>query len=770
MQELVMSSYGKKLNVLILEETQKEGVVGNAIARLVHELENNGVCVNVANSFDDCYSIIFSNTAIDCLMLTSAMSASQLEENERFYILIDKLNRRQQGVPIFLLAERKKITLHVTREMMQKVDEFAWILEDTPDFIAGRALAAITRYRNQLLPPLMSALMKYDDIHEYSWAAPGHQGGIGFTKTPAGRHFYDYYGEGLFRTDMGIERGRLGSLLDHSGAFGESERYAAKVFGSHQTYSLVTGTSGSNRTIMSACMKEDDLVICDRNCHKSIEQGLMISGARPVYLLPTRNRYGIIGPIYPEQLEKSVLEKRAKEASITKDVSHKRPVYAVLTNCTYDGLCYNAKQAQELLAKNTDRIHFDEAWYGYARFNPIYHNHYAMRGEPEDDPNDGPTVFATHSTHKLLNALSQGSFLHVRNGKGAISFDRFNQSYMMHATTSPLYAICASNDIAASMMDGNRGHSLTLEVIREAVDFRQAMARLLREFNQSGDWFFKPWNAETVKDPLSGQSYAFEDAPADLLCENQDAWMMHPNDKWHGFENIPSGWCMLDPIKVSILSPGMGDDGKLLDSGVPAALLNLYLDRFGIVPTRTTDFQVMFLFSMGITKGKWATLVNTLMSFKRHYDDNTPLADVLPDLVTSYPATYSALGLKDLGNKIFSYLKQHNPGEVLNAAYENLPKAVITPREAFQAIVADNVEIVPSHQLAGRVAANAVIPYPPGIPMLMSGENFGDEASPQIKYLKSLEIWDQEFPGFEKETEGTTFKDGHYHVMCIKNT
>lgn len=762
-----MVSDGKKLNVLILEESRTEGVVGNSIDRLISELESNNINVMIANSFDDCYSIIYSNTAIDCLMLMSAMSASQADENERFFIIIDKLNRRQQGVPVFLLAERKKITLHVTREMMQKIDEFAWILEDTADFIAGRAIAAMTRYRNRLLPPLMAALMKYDDIHEYSWAAPGHQGGVGFTKTPAGQHFHHYYGEGLFRTDMGIERGSLGSLLDHSGAFGESERYAAKVFGADQTYSLVTGTSGSNRTIMSACMIEDDLVICDRNCHKSIEQGLMLTGARPVYLIPTRNRFGIIGPIYPNQLELSALKKRAEEGPLTQSVAHQRAVYAVLTNCTYDGLCYNAKRAQDLLAKCTDRIHFDEAWYGYARFNPMYEDHYAMRGEPKEDPTL-PTVFATHSTHKLLNALSQGSYLHVRNGKGAISFDRFNQAYMMHATTSPLYAICASNDIASSMMDGNRGHSLTLEVIREAVDFRQAMGRLLREFNQNGDWFFKPWNAETVKDPETEQVYAFEDAPADLLCENQNAWLMHPDDKWHGFKDMPSGWCMLDPIKVSILSPGMGDDGELLDSGVPAALLSLYLGRFGIVPTRTTDFQVMFLFSMGITKGKWATLVNTLMSFKRHYDDNTPLQEVLPDLVEAFPSVYAQKGLKDLGEQIFAYLKRHNPGEILNAAYESLPEGIMTPRAAFQAIVVNNVEMVPSNLLVGRVAANAVIPYPPGIPMLMSGESFGDKNSPQIKYLKSLEVWDKQFPGFEKETEGTELHDGIYHVMCVK--
>lgn len=607
-------------------------------------------------------------------------------------------------------------------------------------------------------------MMRYDDVHEHSWAAPGHQGGVGFTKTPAGRRFYNHYGEGLLRSDMGIERGALGSLLDHTGAFGESEKYASRVFGSNFSYSLVTGTSGANRTIMQAAMKEDDLVICDRNCHKSIEQGLMLTGARPVYMVPTRNRYGIIGPIYPEQMQQATLQKTAAESSLTSSYADQRPVYSVLTNCTYDGLCYNSKRAETILQDSCDRLHFDEAWYGYARFNPIYENHYAMRGEPQDNY-DGPTVFATHSTHKLLNALSQASWMHVRNGKGAIDQQRFSQAYMMHATTSPLYAISASNDIATSMMDGRSGLSLTNEVIREAVDFRQAMGRLYKEC----DWFFKPWNAETITDPETGEVYQFEEAPSELLVKNQDFWKMHPEDTWHGFKDMPADWCMLDPIKVSLLSPGMGDDGKILDSGVPASLVTAYLGRFGIVPTRTTDFQVMFLFSMGITKGKWATLVNTLLKFKQHYDANTPLSDVLPNLVESHPQVYAELGLKDLGDKMFAYLKERDPSKHLNEAYEMLPEAVMTPRKAFQAIVDNNVEMVASTELVGRVAANAVIPYPPGIPVLMSGESFGDENSPHIKYLQSLEISDKEFPGFEHETEGTEEEDGVYHVLCIKD-
>ncbi|HGY1116176.1 TPA: arginine decarboxylase [Providencia rettgeri] len=750
--------------IVYTELTDDDSVISHAVARLASELNDEHVETVIIRNFEDGMAYIRSNTSIDCLLYGRDMSDKQ--EQTQANQLITQLHRRQEDVPVFLLSDREEALTAFDRKMMEQVDEFAWILEDSADFIAGRVLAAIIRYRANLLPPLMKSLIKYSDVHEYSWAAPGHQGGGGFTKTPAGRIYHDFFGENLFRTDIGIERVAVGSLLDHTGAFGECERNAARIFGADQSYSVVVGTSGSNRTIMQACMTDDDVVVIDRNCHKSIEQGLILTGAKPVYMTPSRNRYGIIGPIYPQEMTPEAITEKIAKNPLTSDKIGKRPAYSVVTNCTYDGVCYHARKVQDLLDESLDRIHFDEAWYGYARFNPIYRDHFAMRDDPRKD--DEPTVFATHSTHKLLNALSQASFIHVRNGRNAIDFNRFNQAYHMHATTSPLYAICASNDIAADMMDGNSGRSLTDEVIREAIDFRQSLGFLYKEFINDDEWFFKPWNQEMVKDPATGKRYAFEDAPVELLMKEQSCWVMNPEDKWHGFKDIPENWAMLDPIKVSILSPGMGDDGKLLDSGVPAALVTAWLNHYGIVPTRTTDFQIMFLFSMGITKGKWGTLVNALLSFKRHYDNNTALKKVLPEVVEAAPEIYSEMGLRDLGNKMFVYLQKNNPGGQLNQAYEQLPAVMMSPRDAYQEIVANRVESVPLDKLAGRIAANSIIPYPPGIPMLLSGESFGDKNSPHIGYLHSLQAWDSEFPGFEHETEGTEIIDGQYYVMCVK--
>ncbi len=754
--------------VLVVDDdlAKLDTALGRGAENLAAALQARNVDVVRALSYEDGHAIVGSDASLRAVLLDWNLGLNTEGTHAQATALLHKLRERHAAAPVFLLADRELTRGTMTIEVAEMVDEFVWPLEDSADFVAGRVMAAIRRYEAQLLPPYARVLAEYGKLREHSWSAPGHQGGIAFTKHPAGRAFFDFLGENVFRIDMGIERGALGSLLDHTGPVAESEKYAARVFGAHRSYSGVVGTSGSNRSIMQACMKEDDLVVLDRNCHKSIEQGLMLTGARPVYMVPTRNRYGIIGPISPSEMDQQTIRAKAQESLLTKAIADQKPVYAVVTNCTYDGLCYNAVRAEALLEKSCDRIHFDEAWYGYARFNPMYNDHFAMRGDPA--AHHGPTVFATHSTHKMLAALSQASYIHVRDGKGAIDHHRFNQAYMMHTTTSPLYAIVASNDITSAMMDGSSGRSLTQEVIDEAVDFRQVVGRLWRTFADKKDWFFKPWNAEVVKNPANGHKIAFEDAAATLLCQNQEPWLLNPGDKWHGFDDIADDWCMLDPIKVSLLTPGMGDDGKLENNGVPAALVNAWFNRFGIVPTRVTDFQVMFLFSIGITKGKWGTLLTNLLAFKRAYDSNRPLAEVLPEIAAQYPDRYRNVRLHDLGDELFEYLRTNRPGDLLNAAFERLPDADMTPREAYERLVTGEVESVPVDKLAKRIAANAVMPYPPGIPMLMSGENFGDSGSPQIGYLRSMQNREQQFPGFAGVIEGAELIDGTYHVLCVK--
>ncbi|SNB71337.1 arginine decarboxylase [Arboricoccus pini] len=760
----------QEFRVLIIDEklAQPASYGGRAIRALAEELRRQGIGVIEALSYEDGQAAFMADASLDAILIdwTSGDVDNEAVEHAAD-ALLRTIRRRNAYIPIILLADREATeTLDV--DIMLKADEYVFTLEDTTSFIAGRVLAAIKRYTANLLPPFNKALFAYLETAEYSWAAPGHQGGIAFTKSPAGRVFYDFFGENLFRTDSGIERGSLGSLLDHSGPIGEGEEYAARIFGAHRSYSGLTGTSGSNRAIMGSVIGENRFAICDRNCHKSIEQGLILAGGVPLFLVPTRNHYGIIGPILPDQLDPGRIRERLEAHPLRGHAKSLRPTYAVLTNSTYDGICYDASRAQDLLDKSTDTIHFDEAWFAYARFHPLYVNRFAMRGSPEDHPANGPTVFATHSTHKLLAALSQASYIHVREGRRRVEHSVFNESYMAQQTTSPLYALLASNEIGAAMMDGPGGRSLTDDVIRESIAFRQALARAHREYAQRGDWFFWPWNAPAILDRETGGSVPFADADPVILARDPAAWILGKDEAWHGFGDIPDGWAMLDPIKVGIVCPGIDDAGEMLERGIPAAVLNAYLHHNGIIPSRTTDFMILCLFSMGVTKGKWGTLISVLLDFKQDYDENRRLVECLPNLVAVDRRKYGRLGLKDLADMMFEQMKVSRMEQWQAKAFGTLPIPVMPPRLAAGLLNEGEAELLPLDQLTDRVAGVGIIPYPPGIPIIMPGESFGPADGPWLSYMRALQDWRIAFPGFGKEVEGSVVKDDVYHVWCLK--
>ena len=439
----------------------------------------------------------------------------------------------------------------------------------------------------------------------------------------------------------------------------------------------------------------------------------------------------------------------------------------MITNSTYDGLTYNVARVIDIGADAIDRLHFDEAWYAYARFNPLYRNRHAMFGDPAAYKN-GPTLFATHSTHKLLAALSQASFIHIRDGREPIEHGRFNESFMMHASTSPFYPIIASNEISAAMMDGASGVALTTEAIREAVSFRQTIGRIKREYAQTNDWFFGTWNATEVTDPATGRRIAFEDAPEALLVNDPNSWVLHPGESWHGFDGLEDGYCMLDPIKVTVTAPGIATDGSFEARGIPAALISAYLVRHGFEYEKTQDFTVLFLFSIGMTKAKWGTLLTTLIKLKDDYDANTPLSVVLPDKAAAGAERYRGMGLRDLADEMFDHYKRSEQMRHLQGAFSTLPVPKMTPADAYRCLVRNDVERVKLDQLADRVVATSVVPYPPGIPMLMPGENTGAADGPCIGYLKALRDWDRRFPGFGHETHGIEVHDGEQYLHCLK--
>lgn len=761
----------ERLLVAILDDTiHTETPHGRAIRRIAKGLEEFGITVADIASPAEARAAYPAMPEVDCFLINWNLGGDTPEKHKETVGLIHEIRKRNEDIPIFLMGEPTTAPpTTLTIDMIREINEYIWVMEDTPEFIAGRITAAAKRYREKLLPPFFKELVRFSRDFEYSWHTPGHAGGIAFRKSPAGRAFFKFFGEQLFRSDLSISVGELGSLLDHSGPVGEAERYAAKVFGADATYFVTNGTSTANKIVFFGRVTQDDIVLVDRNCHKSAEHALTMTHSVAVYLIPTRNRYGIIGPIPPDQMTPEVIREKIRSCPTAKTCSCQEPVHAIITNSTYDGLCYHAAQVEELLGKSVDSIHFDEAWYAYARFNPIYRDRFAMRDGAANPK--GPTVFATQSTHKLLAALSQASMIHIRNGRVPMEHDRFNEGFMMHSSTSPLYTIIASCDVSSKMMDGAGGRTLTTESIEEAIRFRRTMARIEREIGHMrtpADWWFSMWQPDMVRNPETGREIAFADTPLDVLRDNPSCWVLHPGENWHGFTGLLDNYCMLDPIKVTVLMPGVNEDGTLADWGIPAAIVVKFLDTKGIINEKSGDYSILFLFSMGITKGKWGTLITELFEFKRLYDENAPLDEVFPDLTNGFSGRYKGMTLQDLVRQMHAFKKDHKMCELLQQAFSVLPEPAIPYAEAFRRLVKNEIERVPVAKAADRIVATGIVPYPPGIPLLAPGEQTGDLNGPVIQYLISLQDFDNRFPGFSHDTHGIEMEEGEYVMYCTK--
>ncbi|MEI6292171.1 MAG: Orn/Lys/Arg decarboxylase N-terminal domain-containing protein [Methanomicrobiales archaeon] len=761
----------EKLSVVIVDEAVNSDTPhGRTIKRIVDGLADFDILVYTIASLEDARSAYANLPEVDCLLISWTLGSPKSKDHTDAKQLIHEIRGRNEDVPIFLMAEPTgEAPSALTVDTIREINEYVYIMDDTPAFIAGRIIAAADRYKESLLPPFFGALVKFSKDFEYSWHTPGHAGGTAFRKSPSGRLFFKFFGEQLFRSDLSISVGELGSLLDHSGPLGEAERYAAKVFGADMTYFVTNGTSTANKIVFFGRVTKDDVVLVDRNCHKSAEHALTMTHSLAVFMVPTRNRYGIIGPIPPGEMTPETIKAKIKACPLAKGLKDTKPVHAIVTNSTYDGLCYHATEVEEMLGKSVGSIHFDEAWYGYARFNPIYRERFAMRDGAKNPK--GPTVFATQSTHKLLAALSQASMVHVRNGRIPIEHSRFNEGFMMHSSTSPLYTIMASLDVSSKMMDGAAGRVLTTESIEEAIRFRRTMARIHKEIcgdRKKKDWWFGMWQPDKVTDPKTKKKIPFAEASIETLRDNPSSWVLHPGEIWHGFDGLPEDYCMLDPIKVTVVMPGVNDDGSLDPWGIPAAVVVKFLDTRGIVNEKSGDYIILFLFSMGITKGKWGTLVTELFEFKRHYDEGAPLEEIFPDLTSAYPDRYGGMTLKSLTDEMHKFKKEHNMCELLQQAYSELPEPAVSYADAFKCLVRGEVEHVPVSKAGNRIVATGIFPYPPGIPVLAPGERTGKQNGAILKYLKSMQDFDKQFPGFEHDTHGVESIKGEYMMYCIK--
>jgi arginine decarboxylase len=621
--------------------------------------------------------------------------------------------------------------------------------EDTPEFVARLIIRESKAYLDSLPPPFFKALTHYAADGSYSWHCPGHSGGVAFLKSPVGQMFHQFFGENMLRADVCNAVDELGQLLDHTGPVAASERNAARIYNCDHLYFVTNGTSTSNKIVWNSTVAPGDIVVVDRNCHKSVLHSIIMTGAIPVFLMPTRNHFGIIGPIPKEEFEWENIKKKIEANPFATDKNAK-PRVLTITQSTYDGVLYNVEEIKEMLDGKIDTLHFDEAWLPHATFHDFYGDYHAIGA---DRPRCKESmIFSTQSTHKLLAGLSQASQILVQDAEG-IQLDRdvFNEAYLMHTSTSPQYSIIASCDVAAAMMEAPGGTVLVEESIMEALDFRRAMRKVDEEWG--ADWWFKVWGPNDLSEEG---------------IEEREAWMLKANERWHGFGNLAEGFNMLDPIKATIITPGLDVDGDFSDEfGIPAAIVTKYLAEHGVIVEKTGLYSFFIMFTIGITKGRWNTMVAALQQFKDDYDKNQPLWKVLPEFAVKYPR-YERTGLKDLCTQIHEIYKQNDVARLTTEMYLSNMVPAMKPTDAFAKMAHREIDRVLIDELEGRITAVLLTPYPPGIPLLIPGEQFNAII---VNYLKFAREFNERFPGFETDVHGLVKQvvDGKamYYVDCV---
>jgi arginine/lysine/ornithine decarboxylase len=495
------------------------------------------------------------------------------------------------------------------------------------------------------------------------------------------------------------------------------------------------------------------VVVVDRNCHKSILHAIIMTGAVPVFMTPTRNHYGIIGPIPKSEFSREAIERKIAANPLLKDVDPKsvRPRVMTLTQSTYDGVLYNTETIKGMLDGYIDNLHFDEAWLPHAAFHSFYGSFHAM-GKRRPRPKQA-VVYATQSTHKLLAGISQASQVLVQDSQ-TVKLDKhlFNEAYLMHTSTSPQYAIIASCDVSAAMMEPPGGTALVEESINEAMEFRRAMRKVDADFGM--DWWFQVWGPDELVEDGIGRA---------------EAWMLKARGKWHGFGNIASGFNMLDPIKCTIITPGMDISGKFAKTGIPAGIVTKFLAEHGVVVEKTGLYSFFIMFTIGITKGRWNTLLTALQQFKDDYAKNQPMWRIMPEFCAKQPR-YEQMGLRDLCQHVHALYAKYDVARLTTDMYLSDLTPAMKPTDAFAHIAQRSTERVAIDELEGRITTALITPYPPGIPLLIPGEVFNKKI---VDYLKFNREFARECPGFENDIHGLVAEEGpggqkSYFADCVK--
>lgn len=661
------------------------------------------------------------------------VSASEMD-------VLDNEQIRSFGIPAIVMVVDPSHTIYFDMERIgaviditsNSINDYKWTIEQI-----------VASYEALILPPFFKALSDYVGDNNAQFDCPGHQGGQFFAKHPTGRAFYDFFGDHIFRADLCNADVKLGDLLIHEGHAHDAQAHAAAVYNADKTYFVLNGTSSANKVVLNALLTPGDIILYDRNNHKSIcHGGLVMSGATPIYLETARNPFGSIGGILEHCFDESYIRNLIHEKDPNKAKADRPIRLAVIQLGTYDGTIYNARQVVDKIGHLCDYIFFDSAWVGYEQFIPMMKDCSPLLLEL--GPND-PGILVTQSVHKQQAGFSQTSQIHKKDKhiKGQdryVDHKRFNNSFMMHASTSPFYPLFASLDVNAKIHEGELGKQLWRECIEVGIDARKSVLRRCK--------YLRP----LVPPVVHGKKW--EEGNTQEMANDVSYFAFEPNAKWHSFKGYGEGQYFIDPCKFQLITPGINvETGAYEDFGIHANILANYLRENRIIPEKCDLNTILFLMTPAESKEKMDALVDQLVRFEELIERNAPMEEVLPSIYYSHIDKYKGYHIRQLCQEMHDFYKDRNVSTLQQRLFSKayFPEYVMNPQEANFEFQRNKGELVPLDEAEGRIALEGALPYPPGVLCVQPGERWSRTA---CDYFLALEEGINQLPGFAPEIQG----------------
>lgn len=661
------------------------------------------------------------------------VSASEMD-------VLDNEQIRSFGIPAIVMVVDPSHTISFDMEQIGAVID---VTSTSINDYKGTIEQIVASYEALILPPFFKALSDYVGDNNAQFDCPGHQGGQFFAKHPTGRAFFDFFGDHIFRADLCNADVKLGDLLIHEGYAHDAQAHAAAVYNADKTYFVLNGTSSANKVVLNALLTPGDIILYDRNNHKSIcHGGLVMSGATPIYLETARNPFGSIGGILERCFDESYIRNLIGEKDPNKAKADRPIRLAVIQLGTYDGTIYNARQVVDKIGHLCDYIFFDSAWVGYEQFIPMMKDCSPLLLEL--GPND-PGILVTQSVHKQQAGFSQTSQIHKKDKhiKGQdryVDHKRFNNSFMMHASTSPFYPLFASLDVNAKIHEGELGKQLWRKCIEVGIDARKSVLRSCK--------YLRP----LVPPIVHGKKW--ENGNTQEMANDVSYFAFEPNAKWHSFKGYGVGQYFIDPCKFQLITSGINvETGEYEDFGIHANILANYLRENRIIPEKCDLNTILFLMTPAESKAKMDALVAELLRFEELIDRNAPMEEVLPSIYHSYINKYKGYRIRQLCQEMHDFYKARNVSILQQRLFskEYFPEYVLNPQEANFEFQRNKGELVPLIEAEGRIALEGALPYPPGVLCVQPGERWSRTA---CDYFLALEEGINQLPGFAPEIQG----------------